>query len=116
MRGDKEAPFRLPPASEVKLKRDGDWLQIEIHRLPSSPAAKDVRGENRWRKLTVVYNNQAEWSKLYHCAWIDDIKTDLCDLLLYNGTCNQRATAHWKSSLSNANVGIAQRHDSLPAR
>ncbi|HAG8533004.1 TPA: pentaheme c-type cytochrome TorC, partial [Escherichia coli] len=82
-KGDKEASGSLLPASEVKvLKRDGDWLQIEITGWTESAGRQrvltqfpgkrifvasirgDVQQQVKTLEKTTVADTNTEWSKL----------------------------------------------------
>ena len=98
-KGDKEASGSLLPASEVKvLKRDGDWLQIEITGWTESAGRQrvltqfpgkrifvasirgDVQQQVKTLEKTTVADTNTEWSKLQATAWmkkgdmVNDIK------------------------------------------
>ena len=114
-KGDKEASGSLLPASEVKvLKRDGDWLQIEITGWTESAGRQrvltqfpgkrifvasirgDVQQQVKTLEKTTVADTNTEWSKLQATAWMKkgDMVNDIKPIWayadsLYNGTCNQ---------------------------
>ncbi len=114
-KGDKEASGSLLPASEVKvLKRDGDWLQIEITGWTESAGRQrvltqfpgkrifvasirgDVQQQVKTLEKTTVADTSTEWSKLQATAWMKkgDMVNDIKPIWayadsLYNGTCNQ---------------------------
>src|SRR5699024_8594751 len=114
-KGDKEASGSLLPASEVKvLKRDGDWLQIEITGWTESAGRQrvltqfpgkrifvasirgDVQQQVKTLEKTTVADTNTEWSKLEYTAWMKkgDMVNDIKPIWayadsLYNGTCNQ---------------------------
>ncbi len=114
-KGDKEASGSLLPASAVKvLKRDGDWLQIEITGWTESAGRQrvltqfpgkrifvasirgDVQQQVKTLEKTTVADTNTEWSKLQATAWMKkgDMVNDIKPIWayadsLYNGTCNQ---------------------------
>ncbi|EPY0700267.1 NapC/NirT family cytochrome c [Shigella flexneri] len=114
-KGDKEASGSLLPASEVKvLKRDGDWLQIEITGWTESAGRQrvltqfpgkrifvasirgDVQQQVKTLEKTTVADTNTEWSKLQATAWMKkgDMVNDIKPIWayadsLYNGTCNE---------------------------
>ncbi|EHC65655.1 Cytochrome c-type protein TorC, partial [Salmonella enterica subsp. enterica serovar Mississippi str. A4-633] len=114
-KGDKEPAGSLLPASEVKvLKRDGDWLQVQIEgwtetdgrqrvltQLPGKRIfVASIRGDvqqhvKTLEEITVAATN-TQWSKLQATAWMQkgDMVNDIKPIWayadsLYNGTCNQ---------------------------
>ena len=114
-KGDKEASGSLLPASAVKvIKRDGDWLQIEITGWTESAGRQrvltqfpgkrifvasirgDVQQQVKTLEKTTVADTNTEWSKLQATAWMKkgDMVNDIKPIWayadsLYNGTCNQ---------------------------
>ena len=102
-------------SSEVKvLKRDGDWLQIEITGWTESAGRQrvltqfpgkrifvasirgDVQQQVKTLEKTTVADTNTEWSKLQATAWMKkgDMVNDIKPIWayadsLYNGTCNQ---------------------------
>ncbi|AOV98155.1 trimethylamine N-oxide reductase cytochrome c-type subunit [Edwardsiella hoshinae] len=114
-KGDKEPAGSLLPASEVTvLKRDGDWLQVQIEgwtetngrqrvlsllpgkRIFVSSIRDQVQKRAKTLEKTTVAATGVEWSKLQTTAWVQ--KGDLVNNIkpiwayadaLYNGTCNQ---------------------------
>lgn len=114
-KGDKDPAGSLLPASEVKvLKRDGDWLQVEItgwtetdgrRRVLSELPGKrifvasirgDVQGNVKNLESTTVEATDTSWSKLQATAWMQqgDMVNDIKPIWayadsLYNGSCNQ---------------------------
>ena len=114
-KGDKEPAGSLLPASEVKvLKRDGDWLQIEIvgwtesngrqrvlaqlpgKRIFVASIRGDIQQHVKTLEQTTVAETNTPWSKLQATAWMQkgDMVNDIKPIWayadsLYNGTCNQ---------------------------
>lgn len=114
-KGDKDPAGSLLPASEVKvLKRDGDWLQVEItgwtetdgrRRVLSELPGKrifvasirgDVQENVKTLESTTVEATDTSWSKLQATAWMQqgDMVNDIKPIWayadsLYNGSCNQ---------------------------
>ncbi len=114
-KGDKEPAGSLLPASEVKvLKRDGDWLQVQIEgwtetdgrqrvltQLPGkrifvASIRGDVQQHVKTLEETTVAATNTQWSKLQATAWMQkgDMVNDIKPIWayadsLYNGTCNQ---------------------------
>lgn len=114
-KGDKDPAGSLLPASEVKvLKRDGDWLQVEItgwtetdgrRRVLSELPGKrifvasirgGVQGNVKNLESTTVEATDTSWSKLQATAWMQqgDMVNDIKPIWayadsLYNGSCNQ---------------------------
>ncbi|WP_410529111.1 pentaheme c-type cytochrome TorC [Serratia sp. AXJ-M] len=114
-KGDKEPAGSLLPASEVKvLKRDGDWLEVQIvgwtetegrqrvlslqpgKRIFVSSIRDEVQKHAQTLEKTTVAATGAEWSKLQTTAWVQkgDLVNDIKPIwaytsALYTGTCNQ---------------------------
>ncbi|MBA0036536.1 pentaheme c-type cytochrome TorC [Pantoea sp. BIGb0393] len=105
----------LLPASEVQvLKRDGDWLQVQISgwtetqgrqrvlslmpgkRIFVSSIRDDLQKNAKTLETTTVAATNVEWSKLQTTAWMQkgDMVNDSKPIwayasALYSGTCNQ---------------------------
>jgi len=114
-KGDKEPAGSLLPASEVKvLKREGDWLEVQIvgwtetegrqrvlsllpgKRIFVSSIRDEVQKHAQTLEKTTVAATGAEWSKLQTTAWVQkgDLVNDIKPIwaytsALYTGTCNQ---------------------------
>ncbi|WP_272658551.1 pentaheme c-type cytochrome TorC [Providencia sp. PROV148] len=114
-KGDKDPAGSLLPASEVKvLKRDGDWLQVEITGWTETDGRQRVLSEFPGKRIfvasirgdvqenvknlesTVVAATDTSWSKLQATAWMQqgDMVNDIKPIWayadsLYNGSCNQ---------------------------
>lgn len=114
-KGDKEPAGSLLPASEVTvLKRDGDWLEVQIvgwtettgrqrvlsllpgKRIFVSSIRDEVQKQAKTLEKTTVAGTGVEWSKLQTTAWVQkgDLVNDIKPIWaytasLYNGTCNQ---------------------------
>lgn len=114
-KGDKDPAGSLLPASEVTvLKRDGDWLQVQItgwtetagrqrvlSQLPGkrifvSSIRDQVQQQAKTLEKTTVAATGVEWSKLQTRAWVQ--KGDMVNNIkpiwdwaetLYSSTCNQ---------------------------
>lgn len=114
-KGDKEPAGSLLPASEVKVvKRDGDWLEVQIvgwtetegrqrvlsllpgKRIFVSSIRDEVQKHAQTLEKTTVATTGTEWSKLQTTAWVQkgDLVNDIKPIwaytsALYTGTCNQ---------------------------
>ncbi|TFZ51521.1 pentaheme c-type cytochrome TorC [Serratia proteamaculans] len=114
-KGAKDPSGSLLPASEVAvMKREGDWLQVQItgwaetagrqrvlsqfpgKRIFVSSIRDEVQTQAKTLEKTVVAATGAEWSKLQTSAWVQqgDLVNDVKPIwayaeAMYSSSCNQ---------------------------
>lgn len=114
-KGDKDAAGSLLPASEITvLKRDGDWMEVQItgwtetdgrrrvlsllpgKRIFVSSIRDQVQERAKTLETETVAGTGVEWSKLQTTAWVKsgDMINDIKPIWayadsMYNSSCNQ---------------------------